>query len=323
MALALAGPRGLTRDALGAGGLLLEQARVIVRTLEDLPGDVDPAIVAKAERTLIEEAKVHDAHALARLGEHILAVVAPEVGEKKDQERLERAARLAEQKRRLTMTRDGQGSVFLRATLPEAQAQMLTKVLHAIAAPKHQNATHGAGTWETSKPSAQRMGEAFCELIETLPTGDLPRIGRANASVVVTIDLEALFSGMGSATLDTGGVITAAEARRLACEARIIPAVLDGKSRVLDYGMGKRFHDEHQRGAITLEQHHCTATGCDWPAYLCHVHHDHPWSLGGPTDKANGRLLCPSHHARAHDPAYTATITGENAVSFTRINRRT
>ena len=32
--------------------------------------------------------------------------------------------------------------------------------------------------------------------------------------------------------------------------------------------------------------------------------HDILWSQGGPTDLANGRLLCPYHHGRAHSPAY-------------------
>ena len=40
----------------------------------------------------------------------------------------------------------------------------------------------------------------------------------------------------GVCTLDTGGRITAAEARRLACTAGIIPVVLGGKSQVLDVG---------------------------------------------------------------------------------------
>lgn len=40
------------------------------------------------------------------------------------------------------------------------------------------------------------------------------------------------------------------------------------------------------------------------PPALCHAHHDQPFSRGGPTDLANGRLLCPHHHRRIHDPAY-------------------
>ena len=68
------------------------------------------------------------------------------------------------------------------------------------------------------------------------------------------------------AVLDTGDRITAALARKLACEARIIPMVLGGKSEILDQGRGNRFHTKAQRIAIGLRDQHCTADGCDWPA---------------------------------------------------------
>lgn len=35
---------------------------------------------------------------------------------------------------------------------------------------------------------------------------------------------------------------------------------------------------------------------------MCHVPHDLPWSRDGTTDVETGRLLCPRHHAMAHDP---------------------
>ena len=37
---------------------------------------------------------------------------------------------------------------------------------------------------------------------------------------------------------------------------------------------------------------------------MCHVHHNTPWSRGGKTDIADGRLLCPRHHSYAHSPKY-------------------
>jgi len=49
---------------------------------------------------------------------------------------------------------------------------------------------------------------------------------------------------------NTGGRISAAEARRLACTAGIIPMVLGGKSQVLDVGRKRRFHTEGMRVAI-------------------------------------------------------------------------
>ncbi len=48
----------------------------------------------------------------------------------------------------------------------------------------------------------------------------------------------------------------------------------------------------------------CVAEGCDWPPWMCHAHHWTRWTDGGTTDLDQGGLLCPRHHARAHDPTY-------------------
>ncbi len=102
--------------------------------------------------------------------------------------------------------------------------------------------------------------------------------------------------------LDTGDPITADQARKLACEAGIIPMVLGGKSEVLDLGRRSASTTGHQRIAIRHRDQHCTSHGCEWPAAMCHVHHNIPWSRGGKTDLADGRLLCPRHHSYAHSP---------------------
>ena len=62
----------------------------------------------------------------------------------------------------------------------------------------------------------------------------------------------------------------------------------------------------------------CTTTGCDRPASMCHAHHDTPWSHGGHTTVADGRLLCQRHHTLAHDHRYQATTTPTGKVTFTR-----
>ena len=135
---------------------------------------------------------------------------------------------------------------------------------------------------------------------------------------MVTVRHESLVTGLGSARLDTGGVISAAEARRLACRAGILPAVLGGASQILDLGRTRRFHSRAQRIAMAVRDGGCTAEGCDWPPGLCHAHHEQPWSRGGPTTLADGRLLCPRHHVRAHDPTYTMTRLASGEVAFHR-----
>ncbi len=63
----------------------------------------------------------------------------------------------------------------------------------------------------------------------------------------------------------------------------------------------------------------CTAHGCDTPPGMCDAHHDHtPWAHGGGTSYTKGRLLCPAHHRRIHDPAYQHTLDKHGKVRFTR-----
>ncbi len=62
----------------------------------------------------------------------------------------------------------------------------------------------------------------------------------------------------------------------------------------------------------------CTAAGCDAPPGLTQAHHDEPWSRGGGTSVAGGRLYCPRHHRLAHDPAYLRTFDVRGKVRFTR-----
>lgn len=128
--------------------------------------------------------------------------------------------------------------------------------------------------------------------------------------------LEQLLAERARALLDDGTRTSAGQARRLACEAGIIPVVLDSKSQPLDLGRAARLFTKAQRIALGVRDGGCTARGCETTASGCHAHHDDPWSRLGPTDLANGRLLCPRHHRLAHESHYAMTVHADNKVSF-------
>ncbi|MCW2756788.1 MAG: nuclease, partial [Nocardioidaceae bacterium] len=312
VAAALDSSRRLTREAMARGDIAEDQATVIVRALEALPADLDSAVVERAEKELVRLAEHHDAADLTRLGKRILDVAAPEIGDEQERRVLEREEETAVQTARFTMTDDGHGRCHGRFTLPSAQGAMLRKVLLALASPRR---THDT----VRKPGPERMGRAFAEYVERYPTDRLPAAGGVAASVVVTMTLTDLTGTTNQpALLDTGQSITAGEARRLACEAGIVPVVLDGASRPLDVGRQKRFHTPAQRIAIALRDKTCTADGCDYPPSLCHVHHDIPYSQGGATNMHTGRLLCPKHHRIAHHPRYRMKEINNGRVVFAR-----
>jgi hypothetical protein len=162
------------------------------------------------------------------------------------------------------------------------------------------------------------LGQAFCEYIRTREEAGTPKAGGVAATVTVTMSLESLLGGDAAAQLDTGDRISAAEARRLACEAGIIPVVLGGKSQPLDVGRARRLHTKAQRVAIALRDGGCATEGCDWPPGMCHVHHKVPWARGGSTSVQDGVMLCPRHHTIAHDARYQMKTGPTGKVTFSR-----
>ncbi len=307
-----------TRAALAQGRVDQAQARVIVHAVRDLPTDVTLGDRARAEQHLLELAADWDAAHLKGFGRKLLEVIAPDEAERRLGEKLAKQEREAARKTYLTLRDNGDGTSTGRFKIPTLHAQMLTKALHALTAPHRPGAPARTAPDGTKIAHPDLLGHGLCELIERYPANKLPKAGGLNATVVVTMTLEQLLDGLGAAGLDTGGEISAAQARRLACEAGLIPAVLGGKSQVLDLARKTRLHTESQRIAIGIRDKKCTALGCDRPPGWCHVHHPKPWSKGGRTSVHNGALLCPYHHHRAHDPAYDTTRLANGTYTFTR-----
>ncbi len=294
------------RVALADGRLLVDQAEVIIAAIDALPDDLDPEILrTRRSAGLIGYAAEHDAKALRILGKRILDVVAPEIGEAHEAKVLEREERDAEAAATFRMFEDGHGKWHGRFTLPGLHGAMLKKTLMAIAAPKHRAAVDGYVP-NHERPTDHKLGLAFMEYVGRYPTDRLPNAGGMSASVVAVMDYETLLGKLKAAQLDTGHRISPGLARKLACEAGIIPAVLGSKSQVLDLGRTTRFHTKAQRIALAIEQAGCTAEGCDAPPAMTHAHHHQPWSAGGDTTRQERPTALPppphpSPRHRLHD----------------------
>ena len=315
-----------TREALISGALHEDQARVIVEAVEDLPADIGPVDRERAERHLVEAAREFDAKTLRRLGRKVFEVIAPDEADRREGEALEREEAQARHRTTLKLSDNGDGTWSGRFRIPYLHAAMLRKALHALSSPRrrpHDEAGRGTADQESADrwmamSATERLGTAFTQLLERFPAHRLPKSGGAKATVVVTMTLEQLRTGLGAAGITTGETISAGEARRLACAADVIPAVLGGRSEVLDLGRRRRFHSGPQRIAMDLESGGCTAEGCDRPAGWSEAHHEIPWSEGGDTSVRDGRLLCPRHHHLAHDSRYAMTRLPDNRVRFHR-----
>ena len=289
---------------------------MIAEAVDALPADVDALTRDLAEVTLLELARRHDARDLKQIGKRILDVVAPEVGESHEADALEKEEARAAAGVELTLTDDGEGRCHGRFTVPSHVGAMLKRHLLALANPaRHTEAElrDESGDWKSLR---RRLGEAFVEYVERYPVEATPQTAGVNATVVVTMTLEQLLAAQATALLDDGSRMSAGQARRLACEAGIIPVVLGTKSQPLDLGRAARLFTKAQRIALGLRDGGCTARGCETSASGCHAHHDDPWSRGGLTDLSNGRLLCPRHHRLAHDSRYAMTVHADNKVTY-------
>ena len=304
---------------MGRGRVNVAQARAIIAALDRLPRTGEFAVSgeqrAAAEVHLVELAAHHDAKELRALGRHLFEVIAPELAEKFEGQALEQEEAQALRRTTFTMWEDDEGTCHGRFRIPSLHGQMLEKMILALSSPWRECGI------DPDLPTPVRHGIAFTQLLESMPAESLPKSGGCSATVVVTMTLDQLLADLDAAgvcTLDTGGRISAAEARRLACRAGIIPMVLGGTSQVLDVGRKRRLHTEGMRVAMGVRDGGCTAEHCETPPGLCHAHHDTPWSEGGHTNVDTGRLLCPHHHRRIHDPYYQATRLPNRKIRFHR-----
>ena len=323
------------RTAFAAGDLRMEQVRVIVNAAEQAPVEATQAQVRAAEEWLVAKAtgvgtrsgRGLDARRLRQAARRMFAAIDHDLADRHEAILLGRETRTAEAETFLALHDNGDGSYAGRFRIPELHGHLLKAALDRLTAPRRlARDTHGEVVVDESAPGNdwgtniyEALGAAFCELIEHLPTQGWPGHGGNGCEVLVKIDLDALITGLGAAGLDTGVAITAGEARRLACTAGLVPAVLDGDSMPLDLGRSRRLHSRSQRRALALLHDTCAVAGCSRPFAWCEIHHHRlAWSRGGATDLDNGLPLCGHHHRRAHDTRFDLRRRPDGEWAFHR-----
>ncbi|MGC4111256.1 MAG: DUF222 domain-containing protein [Nocardioides sp.] len=305
------------------GAISWEQAQIITGALDQLPSDLDAELVGKAEAHLVTEAGQFGPRPLRRLARKILEVVAPDLADAH-----EHALLLAEEDRarantRLSFRRRGDGTTDLHGRLPDPIANRLRVYLEAYTSPRRHVTEPGT---VDALPIARRRGEAFCAVLEHLPANGLPRSGGSATQILVALDHATLVSQLdeagvvtGVARTSTGDDLTPGQARRLACNAGIIPHVLGGKSQILDQGRSRRLFTGPIRIAMDVRDGGCRVRGCDIPPAWCEAHHLDPWHTGGHTSLERSALLCAHHHHHTiHDPRYTVTHHPNGDITFHR-----
>lgn len=314
--------RSATRQALCAGTISSDHAAVIVCADRDLPATVTPQQRQRVEAALVAKAQTLAPTALRRAARRALAEIETSTAaiDAHENALVATEEETARRKVRLSLHDNDDGTITGHFTVPTAQGQLLRKILETITSPRRgrlgaSQAQVGDTTGITTD-WARARGEAFCELIEHLPTDHLHP--KTAATLVVTVAEDALRDALRVAHLDTGGVLSAGEARRLACTSGLLPAVLGGASLPLDLGRSSRLFSEAQRTALGLKHRTCAADGCERSYAWSELHHLDEWAKGGVTDLDNALALCHFHHRRIHDPAYTYVRGPDDSIIFQR-----
>jgi hypothetical protein len=297
-------------DAVANGAVNVGQAVAIGHVLRDVPAD-DPALVDKVEGILIEHAQQFEPTILRRLGERVLAHVDPDLAEDRLRARLEREERRAHQRRGFTMSPDGLGGVRLSGVVDSEGAAIIGAAIEPLTAPPRDL------TRPDLRTPAARRADALVEVCRlALRSGELPDTGGQPAQVVVTIDYDALRRDVAVGHLDTGQLLSPATTKRLACDAGILPVILNGSSVPIDVGRSRRPYTGAARTAVLLRDGGCAFPGCDRPPRWCDIHHIVFWAHGGSTDRDNGVALCGYHHRLIHRETWRVRIGCDGRPEF-------
>ena len=270
-----------------------QQARGIVAGLKQLPMALSPSQMETCQADVIAFADRLDPDELRKVAERMAEVIDPERAEMLEADRVERDARIAHARRSMVVVPDRHGSMLLRGQVPVADGELFLAQLDAL---MPSAASYGLTEEVPDRPA--RRADALVRLCNIVAaSGQLPAGGGDRPHVRVTFDFDTLVTGLGVATMGTSGEpVSAGEARRLSCDAQIIPVVLGGASEPLDVGRAHRFFPKPLRTALELRDQGCVFPGCDAPPAACEAHHQQPWWAGGATSLGNGVLLCAYHH---------------------------
>jgi Domain of unknown function (DUF222)/HNH endonuclease len=145
-------------------------------------------------------------------------------------------------------------------------------------------------------------------------------VERRVPEVSVVVDLQTLESGLHERSVcetSAGVALPPPTARRLACDAEIVPVVLGGAGEVLDEGRARRLATPQQRRAIQAMHRTCVMPRCTVPVDVCRIHHIDPWQAGGRTDLDALVPVCEQDHHRLHEGGWSLKITPERWITLT------
>ncbi len=283
----------LAAQAMRRGDLADSQLDAIRTVITRLPAHVDFQQRREAEAAMVEGAKHMDAGRLYRLGTRLHAYLDPDGAAPSDKDD-------AKPRRELHLHTGRDGRLALRGILDAETGSLLQEVLSPLAKPE------GEDGKPDPRSAAERNGDALADILNLVAdAGKLPIQGAERPHLTVTISWEMLRDCLDVARAYEGLTLSPETARRLACDADIIPVILNSEGVPLDVGRKERLAGPELRKALIARDKGCTRPGCTRPVRHTRAHHIVSWVDGGTTCLENCVLLCDRHHREIHHTDWT------------------
>jgi len=278
------------------GAISPGHVEVIADKMAQIPATVSDDDRAGAEKILVDLAREVKPLEVSKAGDRLLDTLDPDGPEPKDPPQ--------RPKRELSIREHRDGTMSFTGVLDNLAGAQFKATIDALSKPQStKEARDPRSLWE-------RQADALVDMTRLAMTvDDVPKHAGDRVHVAITVGFEALKSGIGAAMLDYGGTISIDDARMLACDCQVIPAVLGTDSEVLDFGRRTRTIPNGLRHFLVARDGGCTWPGCDRPPSYTEAHHREEWFKDqGETEPENLDLLCTHHHHKVHEGGWSMTI---------------
>lgn len=171
--------------------------------------------------------------------------------------------------------------------------------------------------------AGEARADALVLLADAFAAGEeAERTGGDRYQVVVHVDTTTLRGTERGETceLDADAPLAADTARRLACDAAIVP-LLERAGKPLSVGRKTRSIPPALRRALAARDRGCRFPGCGARRFV-DAHHIEHWAHGGPTSLPNLIHVCRHHHRLLHEGGYTVDRHKDGRFTFRRPDGR-
>ncbi|HKW07587.1 MAG TPA: DUF222 domain-containing protein [Candidatus Dormibacteraeota bacterium] len=233
--------------------------------------EVTTVATAETDALMVEIALGSSASQLTRICRSLRKMTAPESHQHQVQ-------------RGLWMRFEDNGMMRLVANLPAEEAAVVQAAIDSLAEKMPLPD-------EADDPHAARRLDAMVSTLDGATGG---------RQLVVHVDVGVL----------AGDTVEAQIARRLGCDAEIVP-LIERDGIPVDVGRKHRTAPPKLRMALEARDRFCRFPGCNVPADKTDAHHLNQWIFGGATNLAEMLLLCRYHHRIYHEGGYRIVKSGD------------